>query len=122
MKIALIINLLVLLLVSCSPRDASDENFDYDLSGTWDSNIALVYEFKGSGNTYRWEVVDGKGQFAYAIGQIGEVKIINANETYHKWHGEGAGEAWNRITKFDSSHNPIQIEGDNGVIFSKKAN
>jgi photosystem II stability/assembly factor-like uncharacterized protein len=81
------------------------------VSGTWQSNIGLVYEIKCSGNTFNWRVAS-TGETAQ--GEV-EGEILFASWRSRK----GEQSARGAIVKVDDQGKALRIEWSNGVVFSR---
>jgi hypothetical protein len=81
------------------------------ISGTWQSNIGLVYEIKCSGNTFTWKVAS-TGETAQ--GEV-EGEILFASWRSRK----GEQSARGTIVKVDAQGKALRIKWSNGVVFSR---
>ena len=82
-----------------------------DISGKWNSNIELVYEFTQNGDQFTWFVAlnDQKGG--------GTLSGHNLSASWSDAGGSGSAEG--RITSVDANGRAGRIEWDNGVVFER---
>jgi type VI secretion system secreted protein Hcp len=83
-----------------------------DISGKWNSNIGLVYEFTQNGDQFTWFVAlnDQKGG-----------GTLNGHNLSASWSDAGgSGSAEGRITAADANGRAGRIEWDNGVVFERE--
>lgn len=79
------------------------------VSGTWNSSIGALYDFRQSGNSFTWS--------APSLGQEGSGSI-SGKDILTQWVGKsGSGSAKGRITQIDAKGGAVRIEWDNGVSF-----
>jgi type VI protein secretion system component Hcp len=82
-----------------------------DISGKWNSNIGLVYEFTQNGYKFTWLV---------ALNNQKGAGTLSGHNLSASWSDAGgSGSAEGRITAFDANARPVRIEWDNGVVFER---
>jgi type VI protein secretion system component Hcp len=82
-----------------------------DISGKWNSNIELVYEFTQNGDQFTW--------FVALNDQKGGGTLSGHNLSASWSDAGGSGQAEGRITSVDANGRAGRIEWDNGVVFER---
>jgi hypothetical protein len=82
-----------------------------DISGKWNSNIELVYEFTQNGYQFTW--------FVALNNQKGAGTLSGHNLSASWSDAGGSGSAEGRITAVDANGRAVRIEWDNGVVFER---
>ena len=82
-----------------------------DISGKWNSNIGLVYEFTQNGVQFTW--------FVALNNQKGGGTLSGHNLSASWSDAGGSGSAEGRITAVDENGRAVRIEWDNGVVFER---
>jgi type VI secretion system secreted protein Hcp len=82
-----------------------------DISGKWNSNIELVYEFTQNGSQFTW--------FVALNNQKGAGTLSGHNLSASWSDAGGSGSAEGRITAVDANGRAGRIEWDNGVVFER---
>jgi type VI secretion system secreted protein Hcp len=83
-----------------------------DISGKWNSNIELVYEFTQNGYQFTW--------FVALNNQKGAGTLSGHNLSASWSDAGGSGSAEGRITAADANGRAGRIEWDNGVVFERE--
>jgi photosystem II stability/assembly factor-like uncharacterized protein len=84
----------------------------YDISGTWRSNIGLVYQINQEGDSFTWNVE--------SIRQRGEGTIAGG-ELNATWQGRSGRESGRgRVTAADQNGRATRLEWSNGVVFTRE--
>jgi hypothetical protein len=82
-----------------------------DISGKWNSNIELVYEFTQNGYQFTWFV---------ALNNQKGAGTLSGHSLSASWSDAGgSGSAEGRITAVDANGRAVRIEWDNGVVFER---
>ncbi len=83
-----------------------------DVSGTWKSNLGVVYEIKQTGNTFTWS--------APSLKETAKGSLTGNDQLKVEWTGSfGTGSTNGKITQKDSSGRATKIQWDNKSIFTR---
>lgn len=83
-----------------------------DLSGSWVSNFAVVYQIQQQATNFTWT--------AAALNQQAKGKLLSASEVTATWAKGPQGTAKGKLTQFDPAGKPKRIEWSNGVVFTRQ--
>lgn len=104
--------LLLVLIVCCLLYPtAFAQQHPPSISGTWQSNVGLVYEITCSANTFTWKVK--------STGETAQGKI-QGERLFASWRNRrGEQTAQGLVSEVDSQGKALRIEWSNGFVFSR---